>query len=109
MFLVVPDGIITNHIPVNHILQVKQGCSFMPADVSQVIRTSAPQGQGPGILVFLNIHLVKGVVVIVFNPETNGIYEFIVLYKFNITDGMYLLTTTDYFICAIVINKLEEM
>ena len=44
MFLIVPDGVVTNHIPVNHILQVKQGCSFMPADVSQVIRTSATQG-----------------------------------------------------------------
>ena len=73
MFLIVPDGIVTNHIPVNHILQVKKCCCFMPADVSQVIRTGATQGQGTGIPVFLNMHLVKGVVVIVFYPETNGI------------------------------------
>jgi hypothetical protein len=109
MPLIITDGVVANHVAVHHILQLQQGCRFVPADVPEVIRTGTPQCQRAGILVFLDVNLVKSAVVVVFHPETDRTHQLIVFNKLNISDGMDFLATADHFIGTIVVNELKEV
>jgi hypothetical protein len=81
----------------------------MATDVSEVIRTTATHGQCAWVSVFLNVNLVKSGIIIVFDPESHGSQQVIMLHKFNVANGMDFLSSADHFIGTIVVNELEEM
>jgi hypothetical protein len=107
MPLVVPDGIVTDHVLVNKILQLQQGGSFMSADIAKVVRTRAAQCHGTRIPVFLYMHLVESAVIVVFDPKTYSTEKIVVFNEFNVSYRMNLFSTTDDFVRSVVVNEFQ--
>ena len=107
MPLIVLDGIVTNHVLVYKILQLQQGSSFMPADITKVVRTRATQGHGTRILVLLHVNLVERAVIVVFDPKAYSTEKIVVFNEFNISYRMDFFSTTDDFIRSVVVNEFQ--
>jgi hypothetical protein len=57
----------------------------MAADISEVVRATAPEGNQFGIGVFIDINLVKSIIAVIFYPKNNISCEFIMFNQFYIT------------------------
>ena len=86
-----------------------QGCSFMAADITQVIRTGTTNRKCFGIFELLNIYFVVSGIAIIFYPESNRIQQFIIINQFNISDRMNLFSPANHFISSIGIYILNKM
>jgi hypothetical protein len=109
MPLIISDRLVAQDIFVQEFLQLQQGGGFMPANISQVVGATASYHECAWVPVFLDMHLVKGGIVIVLYPECDGPHEFVMLNEFDVTDGVYFLTSTDDLIRAAVVNKFQEV
>jgi hypothetical protein len=107
MPLIVLDGIVTNHVLVYKILQLQQGSSFMPADITKVIRTGTTQCHGTRILVFLDMNLVERAVIVVFDPEAYSTKKIVVFNEFNISYRVYFFSAADDFVRSVVVNEFQ--
>jgi hypothetical protein len=85
MVLVVLDDAVAEHVFIRHVLQTKQGSRFVPADIAEVIRTTATQRHQFGVGIFLDVHFVESVVAIVLYAKNNAAGKLVVLHHFNIT------------------------
>ena len=109
MFLVVGQGFFTEDIFVDQFLQLKQGASFVSADVPQVVGAGASDEHGARIFIFLYVHLVEGGVVIVFYAESDGAHQVVMFEEFYIADGMYFFSSSYDFVCAVVVDEFEKV
>lgn len=81
----------------------------MPADIAEVIRAAAPDGEGLGILELLDIDLVISSVAVVLYAEGNGLEELVIFDQFNIANGMDLFSPANHFIGPIGIYILNKV
>jgi hypothetical protein len=81
----------------------------MPTNITEVIGTGTAEGQRPGILVLLNMHLVVGTVVVIFDPKTDGSHELITFNELYITNGMDFLAPADDLIGSVVVYEFEQV
>jgi hypothetical protein len=76
----------------------------MPADIAQVVGTTAAKGKGPGVPELLDIYFVKSGINIILHPEYGRSKKVIVFYQFTKSNRVYLLAPPDHFIGAVSIN-----
>ncbi len=101
MSLVVLFGLRLEHAAVQQLLQLQESTHFMPAYISQVVRTSTPERKIARVLVMLDIYLVKSGVIIVLHPEHGRAKKVVVLHHISEADGVDLFSTSDHFIGSV--------
>ena len=85
MQLVVLNITAAQHIFIYQLLQLQHSSSFVAANIAEVIGAATAHGQSFGIVVLLNVYFIISAVSIIFNPEVNGIQQFIVIDHFHIS------------------------
>ena len=109
MALVVNDAFVAQDILVQQFLQLEQRGRLVPAYIAEVVGSAAAHGQGPWIFVLLDMHLIKCGVIVVLDAKGHGPQQFVMLYEFDITDGMDFFAPADHFIGAVIINKFQQV
>jgi hypothetical protein len=109
MSLMVNHFLVAQEVLIHHFLQLEKGGRLVPTDISQVIRATAPQVHRLRIPVLLHIYLVECAVSIIPNAKDDRSREFIMLHQFNITNGMNLFPSSDYFVRSVGVNIFNQI
>ena len=107
--LVVHDPLLAENVLVQQFLELKQGSGLVPTNIAQIIGAGTADGKGLGVLIFLDIDLIEGVIVIILHPERYRVQQFIMFNKLYVSDSMDLLASPDHFISPAIINKFQKV
>jgi hypothetical protein len=109
MPLIVNKVFYSQDVTIYQVLQLKQRSHFVPANISQVVRTTAPHIHSTVVFIFLYVNFVESGIGIVSNPEHNRTHQVVMLNELNKANCVNFFSTANHLFCSMIVSKLEQM
>jgi hypothetical protein len=103
------DASVAQDILVEEFLQLEERRGLVATDIAEVIWAAAPHRECAWVLVLLDMYLVKGSVIVVFDPEGNGSQQLIVFHEFHVADGVDFFTSSDDLVGTVVVDEFQQV
>jgi hypothetical protein len=81
----------------------------MSADIANIVRTGTPDGKSFGIIVFLDLNFIKGVITIIPHSEVYGMHQLVMVNQFHKSLRIYFLAPADHFVSSRIIYVFNKI